>query len=108
MALPEVLLVVILVPSLFRGLRTTLSHYSARMVPILIVTAVVTFAYSAVTTNSGPLMRWRLQVANVYVMMAAVGWRGKSRRQVSFKQGHAPPRWQHADRERMPATRGVS
>lgn len=73
MALPEVLIVLYMVPKLYRGFRRIMRFHRFEFIAVLFVAAAITFAYSSVTTNAGPLMRWRLQVVNVYIVMAAIG-----------------------------------
>ncbi|MDA0917887.1 MAG: glycosyltransferase family 39 protein [Planctomycetota bacterium] len=73
MAVPEVLIVVYMVPKLYRGFRRIMRHHRFEFIAVLFVALAITFAYSSVTTNAGPLMRWRLQVANVYIVIAAIG-----------------------------------
>jgi hypothetical protein len=73
MAVPEVLIVLYMVPKLYRGFRRIMRYHRFEFLAVLFVAAAITFAYSSVTTNAGPLMRWRLQVANVYIVMAAIG-----------------------------------
>lgn len=73
MALPEVLIVVYMIPKLYRGFRRIMRYHRFEFLAVLFVAAAITFAYSSVTTNAGPLMRWRLQVANVYIIIAAIG-----------------------------------
>ncbi|HUG91877.1 MAG TPA: hypothetical protein VML55_13650, partial [Planctomycetaceae bacterium] len=74
LALPEVLLVIYMFPSLWRGVRRGWRSHRVQLFALVFIALAITFAYSAVTTNSGPLLRWRLQVVNVYVMLAALGW----------------------------------
>lgn len=73
MAVPEVLIVIYMVPKLYRGFRRIMRYHRFEFIAVLFVAVAITFAYSSVTTNAGPLMRWRLQVANVYIVMAAIG-----------------------------------
>jgi hypothetical protein len=73
MAVPEVLIVLYMVPRLYRGFRRIMRYHRFEFIAVLFVAAAITFAYSSVTTNAGPLMRWRLQVVNVYIVMAAIG-----------------------------------
>ena len=73
MAVPEVLIVLYMVPKLYRGFRRIMRHHRFEFIAVLFVAVAITFAYSSVTTNAGPLMRWRLQVANVYIVIAAIG-----------------------------------
>lgn len=73
MAVPEVLIVLYMVPKIYRGFRRIMRYHRFEFIAVLFVAVAITFAYSSVTTNAGPLMRWRLQVANVYIVMAAIG-----------------------------------
>ena len=74
MALPEVLLVVVAIPSLWRGFLRARRHYPLELAAPLLIALAITFAYSSVATNGGPMMRWRLQTVNVYIIIAALGW----------------------------------
>ena len=74
MAIPEVLIVLYMLPKLWRGFRRVLKYHRFECFSLLFVAFAITFAYSSVTTNAGPLMRWRLQVVNVYILVAAIGW----------------------------------
>lgn len=73
MAVPEVLIVLYMLPKLYRGFRRIMRYHRFEFVAVLFVAVAITFAYSSVTTNAGPLMRWRLQVVNIYIVMAAIG-----------------------------------
>lgn len=73
MAVPEVLIVIYMLPKFYRGFRRIMRYHRFEFIAVLFVAVAITFAYSSVTTNAGPLMRWRLQVANVYIVMAAIG-----------------------------------
>jgi hypothetical protein len=70
---PEVLIVLSMIPKLYRGFWRIMRYHRFEFIAVLFVAVAITFAYSSVTTNAGPLMRWRLQVANVYIVMAAIG-----------------------------------
>lgn len=74
MAIPETLIVVYMLPSMWRGGRRVLRFHRFTCLPLLLVAGAITFGYSSVTTNGGPLMRWRLQVVNVYILIAAIGF----------------------------------
>lgn len=74
MALPEVLIVLCMIPMLFRGFYRVMRHHRFEFLSVLFVVAMITLAYSCVTTNAGPLMRWRLQVVNVYIVVAGIGF----------------------------------
>lgn len=80
MALPEVLVVLYMLPNLFRGFCSVMRDRRFEFLSIVLVAVAITVAYSSVTTNAGPLMRWRLQVANVYITLAAVGFAGSRSR----------------------------
>ncbi len=75
-ALPEVLIVLYMIPKLFRGGggRRVMRHHRFEFLSVLLVVGAITLAYASVTTNAGPLMRWRLQVVNVYIVVAAIGF----------------------------------
>lgn len=74
MAIPETLIVVYMMPSMWRGLRRVLRYHRFSCLPLLLIAGAITFGYSSVTTNGGPLMRWRLQVVNIYILVAAIGY----------------------------------
>jgi len=74
MAVPEVLIVLYMVPKLYRGFRRIMRYHRFEFIAVLFVAVAITFGYSSVTTNAGPLMRWRLQVVNVYIIVAAIGF----------------------------------
>jgi len=74
MAIPEVLIVLYMIPKMYRGFRRVLKYHRFEFVSVLFVAAAITFGYSSVTTNAGPLMRWRLQVVNIYIVVAAIGF----------------------------------
>ncbi len=74
MAIPEVLIVLYMIPKMYRGFRRVLKYHRFQFVSVLFVAAAITFGYSSVTTNAGPLMRWRLQVVNIYIVVAAIGF----------------------------------
>ena len=74
MAIPEVGIVPYMIPKIVRGFKRILKHHRFECFSLLAVAIAITFAYSSATTNGGPLMRWRLQVVNVYILIAAIGW----------------------------------
>lgn len=74
MALPEALAVLYVIPSIARGVRRSLRYHAFSLLPLLLIAGAITFGYSSTTTNGGPLMRWRLQVVNVYILVAAIGF----------------------------------
>ena len=74
MAIPEVLIVIYMLPKIYRGWWRIMRHHRFQFVSVLFVAAAITFGYSSVTTNAGPLMRWRLQVVNIYIVVAAIGF----------------------------------
>lgn len=104
MAVPEVLIVLYMIPKLYRGFRRIMRYHRFEFIAVLFVAVAITFAYSSVTTNAGPLMRWRLQVANVYIVTAAIGLsrnyaieaRNRLQRESSGsrREPSAPPAWQ--------------
>ena len=74
MAIPEVLLICVALPSVWRGMKRCKKHYPLEMAAPILIALAITFAYSSVATNGGPMMRWRLQTVNVYILVAALGW----------------------------------
>lgn len=59
LVLPEVLLVLYMMPSLYRGFWCVMRHHRFEFLSVLLVAAAITLAYSAATTNAGPLLRCR-------------------------------------------------
>lgn len=100
MALPEGLIVLYMMPSLFRGLSRVMRHHRFEFISVLFVVVAITLAYSSMTTNAGPLMRWRLQVINVYIVVVAIGFA----RTCSSESGENAPRLK-VNQQVQPATR---
>ncbi len=74
MAIPEAAMVVFGAIYTIRGARILWRERRDQLLPVLIPTFALTFGYSAVTTNGGPLMRWRTQLVGAYLILAATGW----------------------------------
>ena len=53
MAVPEVLIVIYMVPKLYRGFRRIMRYHRFEFIAVLFVAVAITFAYSSVTTNAG-------------------------------------------------------
>ena len=56
MAVPEVLIVLYMIPKLYRGFRRIMRHHRFEFISVLFVAAAITFAYSSATTNAEPLI----------------------------------------------------
>ena len=78
-ALPEVLIICVALPSVWRGFLRAKKYFPLELAAPLLIAVAITFAYSSVATNGGPMMRWRLQTVNVYILVAALGWDRKVR-----------------------------
>jgi len=72
MALPEVLLVLLLIPHLFRGLYW-LWLDRRNSFPLIIFALGVMLMLVSATTNIGALFRWRMQVMPLFVIAMAIG-----------------------------------
>lgn len=101
MAIPEVLIVLYMIPKMYRGLCRVLKYHRFQFVSVLFVAAAITFGYSSVTTNAGPLMRWRLQVVNIYIIVAAIGFARNYDRDVSVADDFASSGAEVSGRPRM-------
>ena len=95
MALPEILAVLYMGPSLIRGLRLSLRDHLGSTIHVLIVTAGISLVYSGFATNAGPLMRWRLQVVGIYIAVAAAGWQVRKKKLRSHRPVAMRRRRQH-------------
>ncbi len=73
MALPEVVVFISILPSLFRGIWLTWKRYRRTAWPILLMAFVVLAVYGSATTNLGALFRWRMQSLPMFMAMAALG-----------------------------------
>jgi len=73
MALPEVIIFISILPSLYKGILLTWKQYRRTAWPILLMASVVLVVYSSATTNLGALFRWRLQSMPMFMAMAAMG-----------------------------------
>ena len=76
LALPEVILFVVLLPSMFRGTIFAWGHRST-MIPLLIFAFGVMTVYISATTNMGALFRWKMQIMPVLMVLMAIGIRTK-------------------------------
>lgn len=72
MALPEVLLVMLLLPFLARGLYWIWLDRNNSF-PVLVFSLVVMLMLVSATTNIGAMFRWRMQVMPLFVIAMAIG-----------------------------------
>lgn len=72
MALPEVLLLLLLLPSLVRGLYWLWLDRRSSL-PLLVFAIGVMVILVSATTNIGALFRWRMQVMPLFVVAIAIG-----------------------------------
>jgi 4-amino-4-deoxy-L-arabinose transferase-like glycosyltransferase len=72
-SLPEMFLLYALTPSILRGIRHAVRHYFRDALQILLLTALLTIAYSLGEGNVGTLYRHRAQAMPFYLIFAAVG-----------------------------------
>ena len=61
MALPEVLLLLFLLPSFVRGLRYSWRHHRQAALPLAVFAFGLLAVYGSATTNMGAMFRWRMQ-----------------------------------------------
>lgn len=76
LALPEVILFIVLLPSMWRGVRIAYRQRK-RMLPLLTFVFVVMVVYLSATTNMGALFRWKMQVMPALMILIAMGIRSK-------------------------------
>lgn len=72
-ALPEMLLIYYLTPSMIRGIRYTIRTRFREALQILLVTSLLTISYALGEGNVGTLYRHRAQAISMYLMFAAAG-----------------------------------
>ncbi len=72
-ALPEAIAALALLPFVLVGIWRTLRYRMRQAIPALGVGIAVMLAYSTVTTNAGPLYRWRMQVLPIFIMFGVAG-----------------------------------
>lgn len=73
MALPEVVLVVLLLPSLLRGLKYSWRYHRQAALPLMVFAFGLLAVYGSATTNMGAMYRWRMQAMPFLVMFMVVG-----------------------------------
>ena len=81
-ALPEMLLIYYLTPSMIRGLRYTIRTRFREALQILMVTSLLTVSYALGEGNVGTLYRHRAQAISMYLMFAAAGLELKKSREL--------------------------
>ena len=72
-AVPEAIAIVVFLPFVVWGIWCTVRTRLRAALPALVVGFVVMLAYSAITTNAGPLYRWRMQVFPLFLMFGMAG-----------------------------------
>ena len=72
-ALPEMLLIYVLTPSMIRGIRYTIRTRFREALQVLLVMSLITVAYALGEGNVGTLYRHRAQAIAFYLIFAAVG-----------------------------------
>lgn len=73
MALPEVVLVVLLLPSLVRGMKYSWRYHRQAALPLMVFAFGLLAVYGSATTNMGAMYRWRMQAMPFLVMFMVVG-----------------------------------
>ncbi|HSX59231.1 MAG TPA: hypothetical protein VLF18_03425 [Tahibacter sp.] len=61
MALPEILVILCLLPSLVRGLRASWHHARQQSLPVAVFAFGLLIVYGSAATNMGAMFRWRMQ-----------------------------------------------
>ncbi len=61
MALPEVLIIVLLLPAMFRGMLYSWRYLRQRSLPLMVFAFGLLAVYGSATTNMGAMFRWRMQ-----------------------------------------------
>jgi hypothetical protein len=72
-ALPEMLLLLVALPSLLWGVVLTWLEQRHKALPILIFAFGIMAVYSSTTTNMGAMFRWRMQSLPFFLIMLAYG-----------------------------------
>ena len=73
MALPEVLLTVCLLPSLFRGILYSWRNYRQKAMPLFVFAFGLLAVYGSAATNMGAMFRWRMQALPFLMAFIIVG-----------------------------------
>ena len=71
-ALPEVLLFLVLIPSLIRGTKVCWAHRETTF-PVLVFAFGVMAVYVVGTTNMGAMFRWKMQIMPLFLILITVG-----------------------------------
>ena len=88
MALPEVLLTICLIPSLFRGVVYSWRNFRQQSLPLMIFAFGIMAVYSSAATNMGAMFRWRMQAMPFILAFIVLGLVAKGRGKIyqSFKR----------------------
>lgn len=88
MALPEVLLTICLLPSLFRGIAYSWRNYRQQSLPLLVFALGIMAVYSSAATNMGAMFRWRMQAMPFILAFIVIGLvvKGKGKIYRGFQQ----------------------
>ena len=73
MALPEVLLTVFLLPSLFRGMLYSWRKYRQAAMPLFVFACGLMAVYGSAATNMGAMFRWRMQALPFLMAFISIG-----------------------------------
>ncbi|MCI5144829.1 MAG: hypothetical protein D3923_04710, partial [Candidatus Electrothrix sp. AR3] len=72
-ALPEVLLVLLLLPALFRGMVNSWRYLRYETLPLFVFSFGILAVYGSVSTNMGAMFRWRMQAMPFFLAFLAYG-----------------------------------
>jgi hypothetical protein len=85
MALPEVFVFILLLPTLVKGARWSWRHCRWGSMPLLFFVGGLILVYGTATTNMGAMYRWRMQVMPLLMVFIAVGLMVRPRRWLSAR-----------------------
>jgi len=93
MALPEVLLIVILIPSMVRGMTYTWKRHKNEALPLFLFSLSIMVVYGAATTNMGAMFRWRMQSLPIFLAFISYGLAMKGEGWPYRKMSNITRRW---------------
>ena len=73
MALPEILVILCLLPSLVRGLRCSWQHARQASLPLAVFAFGLLAVYGSAATNMGAMFRWRMQALPLLLTFMVYG-----------------------------------
>jgi len=73
MALPEVLLILTLIPSMVRGMVYSWRKHKNEALPLFVFALSIMVVYGAATTNMGAMFRWRMQSMPLFLSFISCG-----------------------------------